>query len=148
MKFIRQSYTPVVALEITTKGRFKSICEAATSLKVNPNAIREAVLTGTRCGGLWWRFLDMPATCQPLKQTKQVQVYRDDDKHFDGIAAVVYEHHPELAGENTRSSRAMHREHMRVTRAIQREKPYEGRLYRRIFGVKPGTAVPETRRTA
>ena len=148
MKLIRQSFTPVVALEIKTKGRFKSIGDAAAELKLTPSGIREAAMTGQRFGGYWWRYLDMPATCQPLRSAKNVQIVREDDgEHFDGITAVMLHHHPELASV-AKDDQARHREHMRATRAIHRGKAYEGRVYRRIFGLKPGTAVPETRRTA
>lgn len=147
MNLIRDSYTPVVALEIKTRGRFKSVGEAANELGLNHSGIREAATTGQRFGGYWWRYLDMPANCQPLKSAKNVQVVREDGQHFDGITAVMLHHHPELASVE-KGDPKRHREHMRATRAIQRGKPYEGKTYQRIFGLKPGTAVPEARRSA
>lgn len=46
---------------------FVSIREAAERTRHTPRKLAECLASGRGWGGLWWRYADMPAACQPLK---------------------------------------------------------------------------------
>lgn len=78
---------PVVAVDSGIPP-FPSVRSAAKSFGVYPTAIRYAVESGTRSCGYWWRYFDMPISCQPLQPAKNKRI-RMSGCEFPSIQAAA-----------------------------------------------------------
>jgi hypothetical protein len=116
--------TPVQAMVVL--ATFPSKAAAARAMGVTRTAIVFAVENGTQSAGKWWRYTDMPASCQPLRQAKRTSVIASDGEIFATRISVVRAH---AFGERL-TAREEGRELMRLTRAIQDGRKYRGRSWR------------------
>ncbi len=117
--------TPVMALQMV--GMFPSKAAAARHFGVTRSHVYEAVENGHQCKGVWFRYSDMPAKFQPLRDARETPVVRvHDGVMFKSKSAVIGDAAPAVA----QRSNEWHREWMRLSRSIERGVPYCGHVYR------------------
>ena len=115
--------TPVQCLALV--HTFTNKAAAARFYGVNRNVIAAAVENGTLACGMWWRYSDMPAVHQPLRDARLKPVIRDDGVQFESMTMAV---EAELGTDIDRATRR--REQMQIRRKVARGKPYRGHIYR------------------
>ncbi len=117
---------PVIVYKIV--GRYPSKMAASRAMGIGRTTMHNAVEGGRQVGDHWFRYADMPASCQPLRVGKLRGIGSDDGTSYPSISALVRELH---AGE---SPDVQNRNRVRIERAINRGKAYLGHVYHRING--------------
>lgn len=111
--------------------RFVSVAAAARWVGVCRSRVRRAAQDGTRAGGYWWRYADMPAKCQPLCAPKSVPLICVETRQpFNGFAEVIRG----VVGHMRSRSKPYHRELTRLRRAFLAGQPYCGFTYHERIG--------------
>lgn len=109
-------------------ARFRSLSDAARIKGVSEPAIKEAIENGTRSAGLWWIEADWMDG--PFKPPKEIPLIRDDGQWFRSRGQLLRTLHPSF------SKKQYHDAHRTLTRCIQGNRAYEGRIYHYDAGVK------------
>ncbi len=109
-------------------ARYQNVEHAADAAGLSVSSIRKAINLGTSAGGKFYLIAAKKVRASFVSKAKNVRIIRHDGQQFGSIMSAVRDFYIDGIPDDE----TIHREHMALTRAIDRRKQWHGSVYRRV----------------